>query len=169
MLGLDMTGMANMYGKMGAVLLAGVVLALSGGCGMEQRVVAHRTETNKQWFGDMGITGHLNKVRVDAGSRVEKMSIIGDGNEVYVEDNVTLSKIEIFGERNVVSIPERLVVRDSIVGKGNTIERRPREIDNTRTPKTREMSVPEHTAPSETGAQPAVEPAPAPTGTGGGE
>lgn len=132
-----------MFAKFGAVVFTGVALAFLSGCGMEMRVVAHRTDTNKQWFGDMGITGHQNKVTVAAGSRVEKLSIIGDGNTVFVEDNVTLSKVEVWGERNSISIPERLIIRDSLFGKGNIIERRPRVLDHTRPTKTRTMSVPE--------------------------
>ncbi|MFN0138327.1 MAG: hypothetical protein ACKVS9_19665 [Phycisphaerae bacterium] len=143
-----------MLAKFGAVVLTGMALVLGSGCGMEMRVVAHRTETNKQWFGDMGITGHQNKVTIANGSRVQTLSIIGDGNELLVEDNCTLSKIEIFGENNRVSIPERLIIRDSIVGKGNTIERRPRVIDNSRPTPTRSMSVPEDQVPAGTSDAP---------------
>lgn len=133
-----------MFSKFGAVVLTSVALAFLSGCGMEMRVVAHSTETNKQWFGDMGITGHLNKVTVATGSRVQKLSIAGDGNTVFVEDNVTLSKVEIFGENNHISVPERLIIRDSIFGKGNVIERRPRVIDAARPTRTRIMSLPEN-------------------------
>lgn len=119
------SGMRAMNRMIGAVVLAAMMTAACG-CSATSHMVAHRTVTNKQWFGDAGVTGHLNNVIVQAGSHVTKFSIIGDGNKVYFEEGTTLGKIEIWGENNVISVPAVLYVRDSRVGHGNIVEHRAR-------------------------------------------
>jgi len=88
-------------------------------------IVGDELAHQDDWFGDLGITGHVNKVTVQGDSRLTRLSIIGDANTVVVDDGATLGKIEIFGENNSISVPAGLVVRESILGKGNEIIRRP--------------------------------------------
>lgn len=109
--------------RQASVVLAGLGLSVAG-CA-SNAIVGHQLTQRDHWYGQLGITGHLNKVTVLRDSRLTRLSIIGDANTVTVEDDATLGKIEIWGQNNTVSIPASLVVRESVVGKGNQIIRRP--------------------------------------------
>ena len=100
------------------------VFLLSVGCTSTQRIAQSNGNVDAKWFGELGITGHINTVRMQPGSKLDKLSIIGDGNKVFVDDHVILAKIEIFGGNNEVSIPRTLIVREYIVGHGSYIVRR---------------------------------------------
>jgi hypothetical protein len=100
------------------------VLAATG-CASANRIVGHNLKEVGQWYGELGVTGHLNEITIRSGSRLTKLSIIGDANHVVVEDQTTLGKIEVWGSNNTISIPEDLVVRVNQVGKGTQIVRRP--------------------------------------------
>lgn len=91
------------------------------GCVASNRIVGHRIHQSGTWYGELGITGHLNEITILRGSRLNKLSIIGDGNFVVVEDHVTLGKVEIWGENNTVSIPGELVVRKNIAGSRSVV------------------------------------------------
>jgi hypothetical protein len=106
--------------------LAATVLLAATGC-TSNRIVGHRLTQVGSWFGELGITGHLNEITIQAPSRMTKLSIIGDANKIVIEDRSTLAKIEIWGENNTISIPQHLVVRVNQWGKGNQIIRRPTE------------------------------------------
>jgi len=99
-------------------------LFLAAGCSSTNRIVGHEMIEAGHWYGELGITGHLNKITVEPRSRLTKLSIFGDANQVDVENNVALGKIEIYGENNVVTIPEHLVVRVAQIGDGNRVVRR---------------------------------------------
>ena len=102
-----------------SVILFGSLL----GCG-SNRIVGHSLTQTGHWYGELGITGHLNNITVEKGSTLTKLSIIGDGNTVDIADGCTLGKIELWGDRNTVDIPGHLVVRVAEVGDGNKIIRR---------------------------------------------
>lgn len=106
-----------------ALLLA--VAAGGVGCASDNRLVGHRMTRGDQWYGEFGIFGNLNDITVLRGSRLTYLKIAGDGNKVMVEDSVPVGKIEIWGSNNTISISEALRLRDSIVGHGNRIIRRP--------------------------------------------
>lgn len=103
------------------IVLIGVV-ALMTGC--SNRVVGHRGIHASVWNGHLGVTGHLNQVTIQKGSRLDKLSVIGDGNDIKVEEQVTLGKLEIWGENNTISIPDRLLIREDRIGKRNSLVRR---------------------------------------------
>lgn len=103
---------------------ATVAVLLSVGCTSTQRIAQSNGSLEAKYFGELGITGHVNTVRVQSGSKLDKLSIIGDGNKVFVDEHVILAKIEIWGGSNEVSIPNSLIVREYIVGMGSTIVRR---------------------------------------------
>jgi hypothetical protein len=105
------------------VLVIGSLLACSG-CTSTNRIVGREGVHAGDWYGELGITGHVNQVTVKSGSRLDKLSIIGDLNKVFVEDRVVLAKVEVWGENNEISVPEWLIVRDYRVGKNNRIVRR---------------------------------------------
>lgn len=105
------------------ILIVGTLL-LAGGCTSTNRIVGREGVHAGDWYGELGITGHVNRVTIKSGSNLDKLSIIGDMNKVFVEDRVVLGKVEIWGENNEVLIPEWLIVRDYRVGKGNRILRR---------------------------------------------
>ena len=109
------------------IALAASLLLAATGCNSANRVVGHDLRQVGHWYGELGITGHLNQITVQSGSRLTRLSIIGDANHVVIEDQTTLGKIEVWGENNTISIPEQLVVRVNQVGKGTQIIRRPRE------------------------------------------
>ncbi|MFQ5806034.1 MAG: hypothetical protein ACE5I3_06255 [Phycisphaerae bacterium] len=136
-------------------LAATMVLAATG-CA-SNRIVGHNLKQVGRWYGELGITGHLNEITVQSRSRLTKLSIIGDANHVVVEDHATLGKIEIWGENNTVSVPGYLVVRSNQVGKGTRIIRRPRE---TSTPAraAAKRHAPPGPAEAEHPVEPAVEP-----------
>lgn len=111
------------------VALASLVGTFTGlaGCSVsgDNRLVGNRMVRSDQWFGEFGILGHSNDITIQRGSRITILKIAGDGNGVTVEDGVSCAKIEIWGSTNTVSVPETLVVRDSIFGQKNRIVRRP--------------------------------------------
>lgn len=106
------------------LILGLATLFLATGCTATHRIVGHNGVHVGDWYGELGITGHVNNVTIKSGSRLDKLSIIGDMNKVFVEDRVVLGKIEVWGENNEIQVPERLIVRDYRVGKGNQIIRR---------------------------------------------
>lgn len=109
-----------------AIAALGLVSAALTGCGgPSNRIVGNRLERSGQWFGDLGVTGHLNKVTVENGSRIRKLSIVGNANEVALQDDVTCGKIEVWGADNVVIVPDDLILRDNQVGHRSRIVRRP--------------------------------------------
>lgn len=128
-------------------LVAATLLAVTG-CTAANRIVGKNLTQVGQWYGELGISGHLNKITVRPPSQLTKLSIIGDANEVMIEDHVALGKIEIWGANNTISIPAQLVVRVNQVGDGSRVIRRPAEVE---------------TAP-DTAAEAVAEPAPEPTG-----
>jgi len=89
------------------------------------RVFGDNVKRSTTWYGELGITGHLNEVIVEPGSKLTKLSIIGEGNTVQVADGVPLGKIEVWGGNNTIYIPENLDIRSDLVGKGNRIIPRP--------------------------------------------
>ncbi len=100
----------------------------ASGCVASNRIVGHKIQQDGAWYGEFGITGHLNEITVLSGSRLQKLSVIGDGNFVVVQDGVTLGKIEIWGENNFVSVPTDLIVRKNISGsKSLVVPRAPGE------------------------------------------
>jgi hypothetical protein len=106
-----------------AVTVAATSMALLG-CG-DNRLVGNRlTPREDRWFGELGVMGNLNELRVLSGSDLTYLKIVGDANKVYVEDDVTLGKVEIWGENNEVSVPDYLRVRESVVGNGSRVIRR---------------------------------------------
>lgn len=115
-------------GKLGAAWMLMGCAALLAGCNAisgDNRLVGNRMTRGDQWYGEFGILGHSNDVTIQRGSRITILKIAGDGNGVTVEDGVSCAKIEIWGSQNTVSVPETLVVRDSIFGQKNRIVRRP--------------------------------------------
>jgi hypothetical protein len=114
--------MAKMSDKGFLAAACAAILLLSSGC--SNRLVGHGGVHAQTWNGTFGITGHLNDVTIQAGSRVTTLSVIGDGNKIFVEENVTLGKVEIWGENNIINVPETLIIRDDQVGKGTKIIRR---------------------------------------------
>ncbi len=110
---------------LGFAALAVALAALSGCGGPSNRIVGNRLERSGQWFGDLGVTGHLNKVTIENGSRIRKLSIVGNANEVALQDDVTCGKIEVWGADNVVIVPDDLILRDNQVGHRSRIVRRP--------------------------------------------
>jgi len=104
----------------GVALLALVPL---GGCVTGNRIVANKTVQSSRWYGELGITGHLNEITVQSGSNLTKLSIIGNFNTVHVMDHVRLGKVEIWGQDNKVYIPQGLLIRESIIGHGSEIVR----------------------------------------------
>jgi hypothetical protein len=107
-------------------LIAASVLLLGSvfGCSSTNRVVGHSLTQTGHWYGELGITGHLNNITVQSGSTLNLLSIIGDGNKVDIADGCTLGKIELWGEYNIVTIPGHIVLRVAEVGRGNKIIRR---------------------------------------------
>ncbi len=103
--------------------LAATMLAALAGCSSTNRLMGHNITERGRWYGELGITGHLNNLTVEAGSQITKLSIIGDGNEVTFEERCTLGKIELWGDNNTIKVPEHLVVRISQVGPGNRVIR----------------------------------------------
>lgn len=134
------------------VALAAATLLAATGCTSANRIVGKNLTQVGHWYGELGISGHLNKITVQSQSRLTKLSILGDGNEVVIEDHVTLGKIEIWGANNTVSIPTQLVVCVNQVGDGSRVIRRPAEVD------TAETTV-EAPADTEAAAEPTPEPA----------
>lgn len=108
-----------------AIGLALAVAVLGGFCGCaENSSVGDNVQRSGRYFGEYGVTGDNNNVRIEAESRLLKLSVIGDNNKVFVEEGVALAKVEIWGSNNTVSLPEDLVIRQSIIGRGNVINRR---------------------------------------------
>lgn len=149
--------------KAACVVLALGLLSMGVGCGQSNRVVGSRLVKQEQYFGDLGVTGHLNQITVLRGSDLVKLSVIGDANQINIDEYVTLGKVEVWGSDNVISVPEHLVIRQSSVGNRTTILRRPRG-----------MAVDARFAPAEKAKRPGVEaaedsgrPARPPEGDGG--
>jgi hypothetical protein len=106
-----------------AAVLSAVLFTVTG-CA-SNAIVGHRLTRESDWFGQLGVTGHLNKVTIRGVSRLTRLSVIGDANTIVVEDGATLGKIEIWGANNTISLPENLVIREAIMGKTNKLIRRP--------------------------------------------
>jgi hypothetical protein len=134
--------------KTSLVALVAATLLAGTGCTAANRIVGKNLTQVGQWYGELGISGHLNRITVQPPSQLTKLSIIGDANEVMIEDHVSLGKIEIWGANNTVSIPAQLVVRVNQVGDGSRVIRRPAEVE---------------TAPG-TASEAVAEPVPEPTG-----
>jgi len=153
-------------GATAAWLLAVAALALpaGSGCIASNRIVGHRIHEAAAWYGELGITGHLNEITIRSGSRLNKLSLIGDGNYVIVEEGVTLGKIEIWGENNIVSVPQSLVIRKNVSGsKSVVVPRAPGEAPPRRTsappPTAQPMAEePAEELPAETSEPPAPAP-----------
>ena len=112
---------------MSRILLAVMVAVTSVvllGCGDNRLVGSRLAPRQDRWFGELGVIGNLNELRVLSGSDLTYLKIVGDANKVFVEDDVTLGKVEIWGENNEVSVPDYLRVRESIVGNGSRVIRR---------------------------------------------
>jgi hypothetical protein len=134
-----------------AVLMLAIATA---GCSPNNRIVASNIVESNDWYGELGITGHLNQITVNAPSDITKLSIVGDANVVHVQPRVTLGKVEIFGERNQVFIPARLIIRSNIVGNGSEIIRlRPGEAPRVRRERG-DGGSPMNDEPGDTGEQP---------------
>ncbi len=103
---------------------AALLLVPTVGCGGANRIVGHELTERGNWFGGLGITGHLNKITIEGRSELHKLSIIGDGNEVRVEDGALLGKVEIWGQNNLVEVPSKLKVRINISGSGSRVVQR---------------------------------------------
>jgi len=132
--------------------LAATIFLATLGCS-SNRIIGHNLKQVGRWWGELGITGHLNEITVQSGSRLTKLSIIGDANQVVIEEHATLGKIEVWGGNNTVSIPEHLVVRMNQVGKGTRIIRRPHAASLPT-----EAAMETHVPPPEPAAEPIVEP-----------
>ncbi len=132
-----------------------LLLLLAAGCSSNRIVGSELTEEG-HWQGELGITGHLNRIIVRQPSNLTKLSIIGDANRVFVEDHVPLGKIEVWGSDNVISIPQHLVVRVNQIGKRTQVVRRPRGM----TPEEFFESAPFAPPAGEIAEPPASEPAP---------
>ena len=104
--------------------LTSMALLSCTGCLSSNRIVGSNLHEEGAWYGELGITGHLNEVVIRSGSTITKLSVLGDANKITVEERVSLGKIEIWGENNLVSIPQRLVVRINKYGSGTRIHRR---------------------------------------------
>jgi hypothetical protein len=107
-----------------ATTVVPVALLMFAGCA-SNAIIGDQLTQEDQWYGELGVTGHLNKLTVLGESQLTRLSVIGDANTIVVQDDATLAKIEIFGENNTISVPENLVIRESILGKGNQVIRRP--------------------------------------------
>lgn len=105
-----------------AVTLAALILPMTG-CLSSNRIVGNNIVQAGDWYGELGIVGHLNQITIQAPSDLTKLSIIGDANIVHVEPHVTLGKVEVWGQRNKIYIPARLIVRTHIIGDGSEIIR----------------------------------------------
>ena len=106
---------------LGLTLLA-LTLPLAG-CLASNRIVGNNIVQAGDWYGELGITGHLNQITVQAPSDLTKLSVIGDANVVNVMPHVTLGKVEVWGQRNKIYIPARLIIRSHIIGDGSEIIR----------------------------------------------
>ena len=104
--------------------MTAALLLTTTGCLSSNRVVGNELTEIGRWYGELGITGHLNRITVQSRSCLTKLSIIGDANKVEIEDGVTLAKIEVWGENNVVTVAPHLIVRVNQVGDGNRVVRR---------------------------------------------
>jgi len=107
-----------------ATAVLAVVLLMLAGCA-SNAIVGNQLTQENHWYGELGISGHLNKLTVLGDSRLTRLSVIGDANTIVVQDDATLAKIEICGKNNTISVPENLVIRESIWGEGNRVVRRP--------------------------------------------
>jgi hypothetical protein len=103
-------------------LVALLGLSTLAGCA-SNRIVGNKIVRSSRWYGELGITGHLNEITIETGSNLTKLSVIGNYNNVHVLDGVPLGKIEIWGQQNKVYIPMGLTIRDNIVGHGSEIIR----------------------------------------------
>ena len=110
----------------GAVL--GVVL-LTTGCSGPNHIVGDRVKQTVHWNGDVGLTGNLNELTISGDSNIYTLSVIGHANRIFVEEGAPVGKVEIWGDDNIISVPERLKVRESRVGKRTVILRRPPGMD----------------------------------------
>ena len=108
--------------KLAATGLALMVLASVSGCA-STALIGDKTTHTGRYHGSVGITGHLNELTIEPGSRLTKLSILGDGNVVHIDPDATLAKIDIFGGNNRIYVPENLIVRFDQVGRGNRIIR----------------------------------------------
>ncbi len=105
-------------------LLVVVACGLSQGCVLHNnRIVGSSMSQASDWYGELGVTGHLNRVEVKSPSDLTKLSILGDGNVIYVQPRVTLGKVEVWGANNKIYVPARLIIRSNLVGHGSEIIR----------------------------------------------
>lgn len=107
-----------------ALTVVPVALLMLAGCA-SNAIIGSQLAQEDHWYGELGVTGHLNKLTVLGESQLTRLSVLGDANTIVVQDDATLAKIEICGENNTISVPENLVIRESIWGKGNQVIRRP--------------------------------------------
>ena len=107
-----------------ATTIVPVALLMLAGCA-SNAIIGSQLAQENHWYGELGVTGHLNKLTVLGESQLTRLSVLGDANTIVVQDDATLAKIEICGENNTISVPENLVIRESILGKGNQVIRRP--------------------------------------------
>ncbi len=107
-----------------ALTVVPVALLMLAGCA-SNAIIGSQLAQENHWYGELGVTGHLNKLTVLGESQLTRLSVLGDANTIVVQDDATLAKIEICGENNTISVPENLVIRESIWGEGNQIIRRP--------------------------------------------
>lgn len=102
---------------------------LAMGCSATNHMVADNVKQTVHWNGEVGLTGNVNEITIAGDSRIYTLSVIGDANKLFVEEGATLGKVEVWGSDNVISVPERLHIRDSRVGKRTVILHRPPGMD----------------------------------------
>jgi hypothetical protein len=104
-------------------MLSAISLALLSGC-VTNPIVGHGAVQSGRYTGDVGISGNGDKLTIQSGSNVPKLSIVGDACVVNVEDGALVRRIEFWGTANTVTIPEDLDPIVASVGV-NKVVRRP--------------------------------------------
>lgn len=104
------------------------LLMLATGCA-ETDIRGDQVKRSGDFYESLRFRGNGGQITISAKSRIDKLSIIGNDNTFVVEEGATLGKIEIWGQNNTVSIPDQLMVRESVIGEGSQIIRRSGEFD----------------------------------------
>jgi hypothetical protein len=104
------------------------LLMLATGCA-ETVIRGDQVKRSGDFYESLRFYTNGGQITISAKSRIDKLSIIGNDNTFVVEEGATLGKIEIWGQNNTVSIPDQLMVRESVIGEGSQIIRRSGEFD----------------------------------------
>lgn len=115
--------MHSQIARLAATIGLGALLVGLTGCWANNRIVGHNIVQAGDWYGELGITGHLNQITIRPPSSLHRLSVIGDANIVHVLPHVTLGKVEVWGQNNKIYIPARLVIRSHVVGAGSEVVR----------------------------------------------